>query len=178
MVFSMQPALASLSTPTNHGEAETAKTITFEVIAAGDLGERISALDIGWALDRRSTEGEELAASTPGGTVFVDHFPIDGVSATDSSLVVYEDGSPLTVTTHYTVVLATGAITGVGAVFDSAKTYTVDYEHQQTGAQPPNGILRTTLSTTDENGKAIARVEAPDDLTIVGELDAIEASEA
>jgi hypothetical protein len=178
MVFSLQPALASLSLPTSRNREETGKTLTFESTAEGDLGERISGLDLAWELDRRTTKGEELASSTPGGTVFVDHFPIDGVSPTDSSLVVYEDGTPLTVTTHYTVVLATGEITGVGAVFDSTKVYTVDYEHQETGAQPPNGILRTTLSTTDGTGRAIARIEAPDDATIVGERDALDVTEA
>ena len=119
-----------------------------------------------------------MAGSIPTGTVFVENFPIDGVSATDNTLVVYENGTPLTVTTHYTVVLATGAITGVGAVFDSTKTYTVDYEHQETGAQPPHGIQRTTFSTTDENGRAIARIENPDDAEIVGELDGLSATEA
>ena len=85
---------------------------------------------------------------------------------------------PLTVTTHYTVVLATGVITGVGAVFDVTKVYTVDYEHSTKGAQPPNGILRTTQSRTNAVGVALATVEVPDDDDIALEFDGMGSTEA
>lgn len=176
--FSLTPEVDEITVPTAVGQAETAKTMQFRSTALGDLGERISGVDLDWTLDRRSTDGEVLTNPGPGGSVAVANFPIDGESATDSSLVVFEDGVPLTVTTHFTVVLATGVITGVGAVFDVTKVYTVDYQHSTNGAQPPFGILRTTQSRTDANGVALATVEVPDDDEIALEFDGVSSVES
>jgi len=41
------------------------------VTAEGDIGERISSLDIDWTMTRRSTEGETLTNPGPAGTVAV-----------------------------------------------------------------------------------------------------------
>lgn len=178
IVFSLSPAVASLTVPTQIGQAETGKTTTFVSFAIGSIGERISGVDVDWTLDRTSTITEALTNPGPGGTVAVANFPIDGESPTVNSLTVFEDGVPLTVTSDYTVVLSTGAITGVGAIFDVTKTYTATYEHTTKAAQPSHAILRTLTSRTDNNGAAAALVEVPDDDAIAGQFDTLTSVEA
>lgn len=178
IVFALAAALSGLTVPAERGRTETGKVITFGSTALGDLGERISVLDVDWTLDRRSTEGELLSHSGDGGTATVAHPPIDGGLPTVNTLIVYEDGSPLTVSAHYTVDLATGIITGISPRFDVTKVYTADYEHRETGGDPPHSILRTTTSKTNENGEAICRVEIPDDTALEGELDGLSVAES
>ncbi len=178
VVASLSAELDGLSVPTAVGQPETGKTVRFQSIARGSLGELISGLDVDWTLDRRSSVDEILVGTVPAATVFVANFPIDGESATDNSLVVKKAGVPLVEGVDYTVVLNTGAITGIGGEFIDGPVYTASYEHSTNGANPPHGILRTDTSKTDANGIAVALVEAADDDAIVGEFDGLESVEA
>ncbi len=177
IVFSLAPAVDAITVPTQIGQAETGKTVRFRSEALGDIGEKISGVDLDWALTRRSTVGEAVTNPGPAGTFTVANVPIDGTDAVPS-ITVFEDGTPLDLTTHYTVDVSTGEVTGVGAKFVALTAITVDYDHHQTGASPPLGLLRTQRSRTDSLGRAFATVEVPDDDTIAGEYDGLSSVEA
>lgn len=177
IVFALAAAVDGLTIPAARGRTETGKVITFGSTALGDLGERISLVDVDWTLTRRSTEGELLTNSGSGGTATVEAAEIDGLSDTDNSLVLYEDGTPQTEGVDYTVDISTGIITSLAPNFEAGKVYTCDYDHRDVPLTPPHAILRTTTSKTDADGEAICRVEIPNDATLEGEFDALGVAE-
>lgn len=165
--------LDEVSAPTALGQVETGRTVTFRADARGDLGEPIAGQDIAWTLKRISTLGEIFDTSSQPAFVDVANPAISG-----STLVFKHNGTPLTIATDYTVVESTGRITFTPAGPHDPPNisgYTADYEHLNTPASPAHGTLRTTLSTTNSDGLAEARVEYADDSTIVLQKDQIEA---
>ena len=167
---SLAPALSQIQAPTALQEVETARTPRFRAKALGDIGEPIGGLPSTWALDRRSTIGEEFDTSS-GTETYVDvaNAPID-----TGTLVFYYLGTPLTITTDYTVNEGTGRITGVGAHTPfNVSGYTADYRHATVGAQPPHGTLLQLTGRTDELGHTETRVEYDDDDDLESGLDFI-----
>lgn len=170
LVWKPAAALADLLAPVAVTNVETNRITLFRSEARGDLGERIGGQDIDWTLGRASTEGEVLATTpTPGETVIVEAAVMDDDPA---SVTVYEDGTPLTITTHYTLTKATGSIHFVGPKpLGGGEVYTADYEHSTVALQPPatgTSLLNST-SRTNEDGEAFARVLIVDDPDLEGQ---------
>ena len=176
---SLAPVLSlnGISSPTAINTPETNKTVTFEVVASGDIGEPIASLDIDWTLQRASTLDEALDTAALLATSTVDNIPIDV-----GTLVVKRDPGTgpevLVDPTHYTFVPATGVITWVGPHPNLTVGYSASYEHKTNFATPPHGALQTVLSRTNEKGVAQARVLIADDSDLVGQRDAIDGSQA
>lgn len=169
---SLAPILNVVSNPTNINEIETNKTVIFEVQASGDIGEPIENQDITWDLERASTRRESLDTVGAPATSTVNNIPIDS-----GTLVVERDPGTgpvvLTEGVDYSVVLSTGVITWLGSHPNLDLGYTATYEHKTNPVPGPFGALQTTLSRTDSNGIAQARVVYEDDDDIVGQKDAI-----
>ncbi len=174
---SLTPVLNVTSTPTAINGADTNKTVTFEVVASGDIGEPIASLDIDWTLERASTRREALDTAALPATSTVDNVPID-----TGTLVIERDPGtgPVILNTpaDYTVVEATGVVTWAGAHPNLTVGYTATYEHKTNFATPSHGALQTLLSRTNQNGVAQAQVIIADDDDLVGQKDAIDGSPA
>ena len=99
----------------------------------------------------------------------------DDAGATYSTLV--EGASD-----DYTVDEATGIITwgpnitGASPAGPETSGYVASYKHEENPTTPAHGTLLQTISTTDNTGQAQTRVRYPDDDTLVGEYDRINAS--
>lgn len=173
VVHSQIPALATVSPPTAVGTVETGKTTRFQIQCKGDLGEPVATLGVDWALRRGSTKGETFDTSSGTETsVFVANPPIDA-----DTLVFYFNGTPLTLTTDYTVNEATGEITGQGSHSPfNTSGYTADYEHRTNTVEPPHSALVGTSSRTDQDGVAETRVRIPFDSDLEGALEELEAT--
>lgn len=171
------PQLDQISPPTAFGVVETGRTVTFSVDTIGDLGERIPSIDIDWSLERISTFREDLDTVGLPATSTVGQPPIDA-----GTLVVERDDGTgpvvLTLTTDYTVVESTGVITWQGSHPNLEAGYTATYQHATNPTTPAHGNLITTLSTSDLDGQAIARVQYPDDSDLVGQRDRLTAEQA
>lgn len=164
---SLTPVLDHVEPPTPIAEVETNKTVTFRARGAGDLGDPLAGVQVGWTLERRSTVGEILDTSGAPVSNFVAHPPIDPDSAT-----VYYLGTPLTLGVDYTLNETTGEITWAGAHSPpNATGYTVTYRHSTVSATPPHGSLLSETSVTDDDGIAETRVQYPDDDDLVGHRD-------
>lgn len=167
---SLAPALAEVQTPTALQEVETARTIRFRSRALGDIGDFIGGVPATWSIERRSTIGETF--DTSGAPAFVDvaNPPID-----TGTLVFYYNGTPLTITTDYTVNEGTGRITGAGAHAPlNTSGYTADYEHKTVaGVTPAHGTLLQQSSRSDELGIAETQVQYPDDDDLALDFDRI-----
>lgn len=167
---SFVPALSEVQTPTQLQEVETAKTVRWRARALGDIGDRVGGIPATWSIDRRSTEGETF--DTSGAPAFVDvaNAPIDA-----GTTVFYYNGTPLTLTTDYTVNEGTGRITGAGAHAPlNTSGYTADYRHVTVAdVTPAHGTLLQQSSRTNELGIAETQVQYPDDDADVGGRDEV-----
>jgi hypothetical protein len=144
----------------------------YEATVLGNLGEIVSGQPVVWTLQRLDTQGEVLTgAFTPATTSTVSHPPIDQKfpTATEGSLVVKANGTPLVQGTDYTVVLSTGVITWV--TNQSGNTMTVDYVHRQTAASPSHGTLLTTSGSSAADGRVFTDVKYADSAALVGKID-------
>ena len=163
--FSSKPSTDLISGPSPIGGVEKNARSTITAVLRGDFGESVSGSTATAVLNRASTYGELLDTSGAPATNTVANFPID-----DSSLVVYENGTPLVDPTDYTVVESTGVITWAGSHPNGGNVYTVDYEHRSTPVQPPHGTLISAEDTSDSNGVVRFDVEY-DDAVDVGVVD-------
>ena len=168
---SLTPELYQMEPPTAQEEVETNKTVTFKSRGMGDLADPLAGITATWALARRSTVNEPLDTSGSPVSNFVAHPPID-----PDSLVVKQDGTPLSPPGDYTVNEATGEITWAGAHPVGGSVYTASYGHSTVSATPPNGTLLQETSETDEYGFAETRVQYPDDDELAGDRDRITAT--
>lgn len=177
--FAAQPAVAIVTNPAARDVPRTNDVATFEAFAGGDLSEPIPSVEIDWTLNRASTEGEVLDATTFPGSSTVANPPIDDSvpSSNEGTLLVWADGVPLAETVDFTVVLATGVITWVTDQ-SGATLVTCNYEHRATEVAPAHGTLLSASSVTDENGNAQTQVAYDDNDALVGTLDHLDASEA
>jgi hypothetical protein len=153
-----------LVAPTPLAQVETAKTVTWQTHAQGDLGERIAGIDVAWTLKRTSTQGETLDTSgltigAGGACPAVANIPI-------TYRTVYEDGLPLAEGADYTTVASTGVITLLVPHPHAGAVYTIDYSHPTAPTTPPHAVLKSAYSTSDELGIATTRIEYPDDDTL------------
>lgn len=162
----LAPALAEVQPPTALTEVETAKTVRFRSRALGDIGDVVGGIPATWTLVRRSTVDEALDTVGLPATSTVENAPID-----TGSLVVEKDDVPLTITTDYTVVEATGVITWAGSHPSAESGYTASYRHTATDATPAHGVLLQQTSRTDELGLAETRIRYEDDDGLVDQLD-------
>lgn len=166
------PELYQMEPPTQQEEVETNKSVTFKARGMGDIADPVAGITTNWALERRSTIEEQLDTSGAPVSNFVAHPPID-----PDSLIVEYNGTPLTLTTDYTVNETTGEITWQGTHSPPAASgYTATYGHSTVGAQPPHGSLLQETSETDEEGIAETRVQYPDDDELAGDLDYLTAT--
>lgn len=176
-VQASKAAIAALiSTPSQKVDPTTNRLVTYQSEVRGNLGEEIANAAVTFTLERLSTEGEVLATTpTPGETVVVDNFPIDRSIEFPAGFQVLEDGSPLTESTHYTVTEATGSINFIGPKPEVGKVYTINYAHTAAPATPAHGNLIDAAIFSNIDGVAQARVSYPDDDTLAGHLDQLEA---
>ncbi len=173
------PGVDIITNPSARERIATGKTIDFSVEALGTFSEKIGGIDMVFALTRESTVGEVLSTTpTPGETVTL----ANTVSPTDpgeSPISVYEDGTKLTETTHYTLNRGASQITFVGPKpLAGGEVYTADYRHFGTNLTPAHGTLRNLTATTDVNGEALARVDAPDEDPVKDRWDDLDATQA
>jgi hypothetical protein len=159
-------ATNGLVAPTQVAQVETAKTVTWQTHAEGDLGERIAGVDVAWTLKRTSTLDETLDVSgltigAGGACPAVENIPI-------TYRTVYEDGSPLTEGggSDYTTNPTTGVITLNAPHPHAGAVYTIDYSHPEAPALPSHATLKSAFSVSDELGIATTRIEYPDDDTL------------
>jgi hypothetical protein len=164
-----------VTSPAARDVPRTNDVVEFESFVGGDLGEPVGGSQIDWTLNRRSTEGELLDASTFPGTSTVANPPIDDVSPSipEGTLVVIADGTTLVEGADYSVVLSTGIITWITDQ-SGAAVVTATYEHRSTGASPAHGTLLTSASTSDEGGQVRTQVLFPDNDALVGTIDFLE----
>jgi hypothetical protein len=169
---SLSPELAQVLTPTQLTDVRTARRVRFRTSALGDIGDPIGGLPATWSLARGSTIEEAFDTSANPASVFVANDPID-----TGTLVFSKDGTPLTLTTDYTVNEGTGEITGAGAHAPlQASGYTASYRHTTNPATPAHGTLITTTSRTDELGNAETQVDYADDDDLVEDRDLLTVS--
>jgi hypothetical protein len=161
LFVSASPTVSVLTDPSPTEETASGKTNDFIATALGSLGEEIGGVDVAFELRRVSTIGEVLATTPSAGeTVVVDNGPISPVDPNLSPVVVYENGTPLTLTTHYTVNRGAGSITFVAPKpLGGGEIYTADYRHFDTPTSPPTGAtLLNSSAVSDITGAAVARV--------------------
>jgi hypothetical protein len=168
-----QAVTSEMTNPAPRQQVTTNRVVIIGSQAVGDLGENVAGQNVTWALQRLATRGEVLPTTpTPGETVAADFSPFDRNS--NFPFDVYEDGVPLTETTHYTVNEALGQITFVAPKpLGSGEVYTIDYAHPTSPQSPAFGTLLTAESITDEDGEAFTRVEWPDEDDDAGFVDKI-----
>ncbi len=170
--LSLQVELANITAPVSLDVPRTGTVVEYQTVLKGDIAEPIFGQEVAWTLERVSTEDEVLDASTFPGTSTVANAPIDTVHSGAAILTIEADGTPLTVTTDYTVDAATGVITWVTDQ-SGAALVTATYEHRTANASPAHGTLISSTSTTDENGVARTKVFYADNDALVGKLDII-----
>lgn len=168
---SITPELDWIEPPTPQYEVETNKIVQFKARGLGDLGDPVAGITATWSLARRSTVDEQLDTTGAPAANVVAHPPID-----PDSLVVAQDGTPLTVGVDYTVVESTGTITWLGAHPVGGSLYTASYGHSTVSATPPHGTLLQEVSETDVDGVAETRVQYPDDEDLAGDKDRLTVS--
>ncbi len=175
--YSLNAAIDFVSNPNRFTPPRTADTGFHSALIRGDQNEPIAGALASWTLERISTIGEVLDAATfPGGsTVAQAVIDPDLPGSTEGSLVVYANGTPLVVTTDYTVVLSTGVITWVTDQSGVALV-TCDYEHRSAPTTPAHGSLLNSTATSDADGKVVTRVKYADNDALVGELDLLTCS--
>ena len=152
------------------GEVTTNKTIRHEAVVFADFGARAAGVNLTATLKRASTYEEQFTAATSTHVYVTDAALIDE----NETLEVYEGtvggGTLLTETTNYTVVYATGTITGVN--FNTV-LHSIVYQHRDSELTPSHGTLLNSSGSTDENGVAFFDVSYPDDDTLEDMIDSI-----
>jgi hypothetical protein len=144
--------------------------IDFLAIVLGTLAEPVAARTLDWTLTRISTLEEVLSPTGSPPQVTLDNFPVD-----TGTLTVRYNGADLTDGVDYSVVLATGVITFLGAHDPLlAGVYDATYEHAGSPASPAWGSLVITSSITDGDGVGQATVRYDDDSDLVGQKDRID----
>lgn len=176
VTHSLAPVLDQVTEPTaRQSPVEVGRTHIFEISATGDLGEPIPNLSFDWTLRRASTFEEALDTSTQPATNTVANPPIDPSGQLDVRFL----GTLLTEGVDYTVNRTTGVITWAGTHSPPATAgYTVTYAHSATPVSPPHGKLLNSNSRTDLTGRAIARVQIPDDSDLEGQIDFIDRTQS
>lgn len=174
--YSSTPALDFITEPSPQEIVATGKTLAFNVEAFGTLVEPVGGVDLQFAMTRRSTVGEVLTTGAPGSTSTLAN-TVDPTQLEVSPVTVYEDGVPLTLTTHYTVNRGASQITFVAPKpLAGGEVYTADYRHFGTGASPPHGDLLSTFGTTDADGVATTRVRYDEEDPVKDRWDRLEAT--
>ncbi len=171
---------AFISPPAPKSEPLTDRLISYQSEVTGDLGELSSNAAVTWSLVRLSTEAEVLATTpTPGETVTVANVPIDRTTHFPAGFDVFEDGVALVEGggNDYTVNEALGQITFISPKpLSGGEVYTATYSHPATSATPSHGTLVDSVVFSDLNGFAIGQIVYPNDPTLEGHLDFLQAT--
>ena len=182
-VYELVAEFSSLGPPTAETTVETGKVVTFGLSAAGTLGEPVPNRKVDWSLLRASSVEEVVNTVGLPATSTLANPPVDDdgtltlIDNEDNTLV--EGAGP---GGDFTIVLSTGVITwenGPNGNHPKAESgYTATYAHRTNSASPSHGTLLNTRSSTDTNGKAIARIKYPADDDLVGAIDEITSTDA
>ncbi|MGH3999131.1 MAG: hypothetical protein ACRDTJ_16935, partial [Pseudonocardiaceae bacterium] len=156
LVISATPATSFLTDPSPVEQVLTGRTVPFVTEALGTLLEKIGGINVAFQLRRVSSVDEVLATTPPPGeTVVVANGPISPTDPNVSPVVVKENGTPLTETTHYTLNRALGQIIFVAPKpLGGGAVYQATYRHFDTPTAPAHGILLNTSAVTDVTGAA------------------------
>ncbi len=183
VIHSLTPSVNQITAPTALADVETNKTVAWESLVLGDIGEPIAAKVVDWTLERVSTDRENLDTDGLPATSTVDHPVI-----TAGTLVVEREfpAGTFTVLTEgasddYTVVESSGVITwqvgitGTSPPGPEPDNYFASYQHLNTKTTPAHGSLLQASSQSDVDGRAQTRVRYPETARLVGEFDRLEA---
>ncbi len=174
-VFGFDVTPTFISSPAARDVPRTDGIADFEVAVEGDLAEPVPGVTVNFALNRRSTRNETVTVTGgPASTSTLGHFPVDTRGDGTPELAITADGVLLALTTDYTFVAATGVVTWV--TDQQGKVVRATYNHRSVATTPAHGELLTSSAVTDENGLARAQVQYEDDVTLVGQLDALQAT--
>lgn len=161
-----------VTAPAPRSVPRTADVVAYESFVGGDLGEPAAGQLVTFSLARRSTEGEVVTITGGVGTTStLAHPAVDTDAAGTPELTLTADGTPLALTTNYTVVAATGVITWVTS--QVGKLVLATYNHRNTDALPAHGTLLAEQVQADENGTVRTEIEYPDNDALVGTIDAL-----
>lgn len=158
-----------LSVPIPQRAPPTNGITDFAVYVSGDIGEPVEGQAIDWTLRRVSTQGELVVVTGGIGTTS----NLDQVPADEGSLVLIADGVPLEESTDYTIDEALGVITWL--TDQQGAVVLAEYDHRTVPVSPARGTLLASQTTTDALGYARTQVAYADDLSLVAELEQLDA---
>lgn len=171
--FATTPGVSFLTPPAPARTVGTASTIPFVATVSGSLGERIAGVNVAFTLKRAATFEEPLTIGAPGSSSVIAQHP-DNDPAFQP--IVKKNGTPLTVTTHYTIDYVNDEVDFVAPEPVGGNTYTITYRHRTEPVSPPHGSLLNSTTLTDEAGHAIALVRYDNNANLVGMMDSLEAT--